>query len=91
MGRITERFAALRARGERALVPFVTAGDPDLATTAALVPALAEAGADLIEIGVPFSDPLGDGPVIQRASERALASGTVFGQESANGYGTGAV
>jgi tryptophan synthase alpha chain len=76
MSRISERFAALRARGERALVPFVTAGDPDLATTQELVLALAGAGADLIEIGVPFSDPLADGPLIQRASERALRSGT---------------
>jgi tryptophan synthase alpha chain len=76
MGRIAERFAALRARGERALVPFVTAGDPDLSVTQKLVPALVEAGADLVEIGIPFSDPLADGPTIQRASERALRSGT---------------
>lgn len=76
MGRIGERFAALRARGERALVPFVTAGDPDLPTTEAVVRAIVEAGADLVEIGVPFSDPLGDGPVIQRANERSLAGGT---------------
>jgi tryptophan synthase alpha chain len=76
MGRIGERFAALRARGERALIPFVTAGDPELATTQALVLALAESGADLIEIGIPFSDPLAEGPTIQRASERALRSGT---------------
>jgi len=75
MGRIGERFAALRARGERALVPFVTAGDPDLVTTQSLVLALAQAGADLIEIGIPFSDPLAEGPTIQRASERALRSG----------------
>jgi tryptophan synthase alpha chain len=76
MGRIAECFAALRARNERALVPFVTAGDPDLSTTEALVPALAEAGADAVEIGVPFSDPMAEGPTIQRASERALASRT---------------
>ncbi|MEE9607215.1 MAG: tryptophan synthase subunit alpha [Myxococcota bacterium] len=76
MGRIGERFAALRGRGERALVPFLTAGDPDLGTTEALVLAAAEAGADAIELGIPFSDPIGDGPVIQRASERALRSGT---------------
>ena len=76
MGRIGERFASLRARGERALIPFLTAGDPDLASTQALVLALAQAGADLIEIGIPFSDPLGDGPVVQRANERALRSGT---------------
>jgi len=76
MGRIGERFAALRRRGEKALVPFVTAGDPDLVTTAAAVEALVEAGADAVEIGVPFSDPMAEGPAIQRASERALASGT---------------
>jgi len=76
MSRLEERFAALRARGERALVPFVMAGDRGLATTEALVPALADAGADAVEIGVPFSDPLGEGPTIQRASERALARGT---------------
>jgi tryptophan synthase alpha chain len=76
MGRIESRFVELRERGECALVPFITAGDPDLATTEALLPAIAEAGADLIEIGVPFSDPLGDGPTIQRANERALRSGS---------------
>jgi tryptophan synthase alpha chain len=59
-------------------VPFVTAGDPDLATTAEFVIAMAEAGADAIELGVPFSDPIADGPTIQRASERALASGTTL-------------
>ena len=76
MGRIGERFAALRARGETALIPFLTAGDPDLAATEELVIAVVEAGADLVEIGVPFSDPIGEGPTIQRASERALATGT---------------
>lgn len=76
MGRVAERFAELRARGQVALVPFVTAGDPDLETTEALLPALQAAGADLVEIGVPFSDPVGEGPTIQRASERALASKT---------------
>lgn len=75
MSRLAERFALLRARGEKALIPFVTAGDPDLATTEALVPALALAGADAIELGVPFSDPMAEGPTIQRASERALRSG----------------
>jgi tryptophan synthase alpha chain len=78
MGRIESRFAALRTRGERALVPFVTAGDPNLPTTEALVLAIAEAGADLIEIGVPFSDPTAEGPTIQRSSERALRSGTTL-------------
>jgi tryptophan synthase alpha chain len=76
MGRIGERFRALRAQGRCALVPFVTAGDPDLATTEALVLALAGSGADALEIGVPFSDPMADGPSIQRSSERALRSGT---------------
>jgi tryptophan synthase alpha chain len=71
-------MAALRARGERALVPFVTAGDPDLGVTEALLPALEAAGADLIEIGVPFSDPMADGPTIQRASERALRGGATL-------------
>ena len=75
MGRIGDRFAALRERGEKALVPFITAGDPDLATTRGLVRALAEAGADAVEIGVPFSDPTGEGPTIQRSSQRALAQG----------------
>jgi len=78
MGRIESCFSALRERGERALVPFVTAGDPNLPTSEALVLAMAEAGADLIEIGVPFSDPLAEGPTIQRSSERALASGTTL-------------
>ena len=78
MSRIAERFAALRERGEKALVPFVTAGDPDLETTEALVLAMAEAGADVIEIGVPFSDPTADGPTIQRASERALRAGATL-------------
>lgn len=76
MGRIGERFGELRGRGETALVSFVTAGDPDLETTRALLLCMAEAGADLIELGVPFSDPIGEGPTIQRSSERALASGT---------------
>jgi tryptophan synthase alpha chain len=75
MSRIAERFALLRSRAEKALIPFVTAGDPDLATTEALLPALAQAGADVIELGVPFSDPMAEGPTIQRASERALRSG----------------
>ncbi len=76
MERIAARFRALRERDERALIPFLTAGDPDLATTEALVLALAEAGADALELGVPFSDPIAEGPTIQRASERALAGGS---------------
>jgi tryptophan synthase alpha chain len=78
MSRIEKRFAELRSRGERAFVPFVTAGDPDLATSEALVLGLAAAGADVIEIGVPFSDPIADGPTIQRATERALLKGTTL-------------
>ena len=70
--RITERFKQLKAKGRNAFIPYLTAGDPDLATTEQLLVALAEAGADVIELGVPFSDPMADGPVIQRASERAL-------------------
>src|SRR5947209_5691909 len=72
MSRITERFERLKAEGRKAFIPYITAGDPDLATTEALMLALDEAGADIIELGVPFSDPMADGPVIQRASERAL-------------------
>jgi tryptophan synthase alpha chain len=74
--RIERAFARAKAEGRAALVVFVEAGDPDLATTARLLPALAEAGADVLEIGVPFSDPIADGPTIQRASERALKGGT---------------
>ena len=73
--RIAERFDALRAAGRTGLVTYVTAGDPDRATSADIVRALDRAGADVIEVGVPFSDPLADGPVIQRATERALAAG----------------
>jgi len=75
MSRLAARFAQLRARGERALLPFLTAGDPSLEATPELVLAAAAAGADAIEIGVPFSDPIAEGPVIQRASERALRAG----------------
>jgi tryptophan synthase alpha chain len=78
MGRISERFEALRGRKETALISFVTAGDPDLETTEALVLSLAASGVDLIELGVPFSDPIAEGPAIQRASERALAAGATL-------------
>jgi len=78
MSRIEATFATLKQRHETALIPFITAGDPDLAVTAELVLTLAEAGADLIELGVPFSDPMADGPTIQAASERALATGTTL-------------
>jgi tryptophan synthase alpha chain len=76
MGRIGDRFELLRSRNETALVAFVTAGDPDLETTERLLYALRDAGADVIEIGVPFSDPMAEGPTIQRSSERALEKGT---------------
>jgi tryptophan synthase alpha chain len=72
MTRITKKFEELKREGRKAFIPYITAGDPDLATTEELLLALAEAGADVIELGVPFSDPMADGPVIQRASERAL-------------------
>ena len=78
MSRIETTFATLKQRQETALIPFITAGDPDLSVTAELVLTLAEAGADLIELGVPFSDPMADGPTIQAASERALAAGTTL-------------
>ncbi|MHB8346547.1 MAG: tryptophan synthase subunit alpha [Acidiferrobacterales bacterium] len=71
--RLADRFKALKARGRTALIPFITAGDPEPRVTVPLMHALAEAGADIIELGVPFSDPMADGPVIQKASERALA------------------
>ncbi len=76
--RIQQRFNTLQQQGGKALVTFITAGDPDLATTAAMLPLLAEAGADIIELGIPFSDPMADGPTIQRASERALAGGVTL-------------
>lgn len=76
--RISKRFAELRASGELGIVAYITAGDPSLDATLNFVLALAEAGADIIELGVPFSDPLADGPTIQRASERALKAGTAL-------------
>jgi len=78
MTRISERFQQLKQRQELGLVAYITAGDPDLRATAEFIPALEEAGVDVLELGVPFSDPLADGPVIQRASQRALASGTTL-------------
>lgn len=76
MNRISRAFALAAQDGRSAVMPYVTAGDPNLAVTAALLPALAEAGADMVELGVPYSDPLADGPTNQRAAQRALASGT---------------
>lgn len=75
MNRIDQRFAKLQSAGRTGLIPFVTAGDPSPDTVVALMHALVESGADLIELGVPFSDPMADGPTIQHADERALAAG----------------
>lgn len=76
MSRITATFEKLKQQGKKALIPFVTAGDPDQAMTLPIMHALVAAGADVIELGVPFSDPMADGPTIQRSSERALVHGT---------------
>ena len=75
MSRIAATFESLRNQGRKALIPFITAGDPDPGLAVPLMHALARAGADAIELGVPFSDPMADGPVIQRSSERALKRG----------------
>ncbi|MDO8418512.1 MAG: tryptophan synthase subunit alpha [Rubrivivax sp.] len=75
MSRIAATLAALKAQGRTALIPYVTAGDPYADATPEIMQALADGGADIIELGVPFSDPMADGPVIQKASERALARG----------------
>ena len=75
MSKITATFQQLRSRGEKALIPFVSAGDPDLETTYRLVLEMQRRGADIIELGVPFSDPIADGPTIQKASQRALRAG----------------
>ncbi|HLV95813.1 MAG TPA: tryptophan synthase subunit alpha [Candidatus Acidoferrales bacterium] len=77
-GRIATRFRELSRRGELGLVAYITAGDPSLAASEKIVLAAADAGADVVELGVPFSDPVADGPTIQRASERALRSGTTL-------------
>ena len=78
MGRIEERFKSLKKEGRKAFVAYLTAGDPDLETTAELIPALEAAGVDMVEIGVPFSDPTADGPAIQAASQRALMRGATL-------------
>jgi tryptophan synthase alpha chain len=75
MSRIAAAFTALKQKNRKALIPFITAGDPDPSLAVPLMHALAKAGADVIELGVPFSDPMADGPTIQRASERALKHG----------------
>src|ERR1044071_7562894 len=74
MSRIASKFEQLRRAGRKGFIPYITAGDPDLETTCRLILELERSGADIIELGVPFSDPMADGPVIQRASERALRS-----------------
>jgi tryptophan synthase alpha chain len=79
LGRIEEAFDQLNREGKKGFIPFITAGDPDLETTAELLIELSQAGATVIELGVPFSDPMADGPVIQRASERALRHGLGIG------------
>ena len=75
MGRISRKFKQLKCEGRKALIVFVTAGDPDIALTESLVPQIAAAGADIIELGIPFSDPMADGPTIQLSSDRALSGG----------------
>jgi tryptophan synthase alpha chain len=78
MSRITQCFNKLRAEGRKALVPYITAGDPDIGNTLGIMHALVKNGADVVELGFPFSDPSSDGPVIQRAIERSLARGTTL-------------
>ncbi len=78
MRRIEQAFSALKKKGEKALVAYITAGYPDLETTRALIPSLVRAGVDILEVGVPFSDPTADGPVIQAASQAALKNGTTL-------------
>jgi tryptophan synthase alpha chain len=80
MPRIAERFTRLKRDGRRALIPYITAGDPEPRLTVPLMHALVKAGADVLELGVPFSDPMAEGPVIQRAMERALAHGVTLTQ-----------
>ena len=78
MSRISARFDGMRKVGRKGFIPFVTAGDPDVATSGLILSKLAEMGADIIELGVPFSDPMADGPTIQRSSQRALDGGTTL-------------
>ena len=78
MNRIAKQFDELRLSGRRGFIPFVTAGDPDLRTSLSIVEVLADEGADIIELGIPFSDPMADGPTIQASSQRALANGVTL-------------
>ena len=80
--RIDKRFAALKAEGRAALVTFLIAGDPDAATSLAIVKALPAAGADVIELGMPFTDPMADGPAVQAAGLRALQAGADHGEDA---------
>ena len=85
MTRIERRFAELKREGRAGLVAFVTAGDPDHATSLAILKGLPAAGADIIELGMPFSDPMADGPAIQASSQRALKVGPNHGQDARHG------
>src|SRR5688572_1518222 len=80
MSRISQRFEELRSAGKKGMVVYIMAGDPDLETTRNLILELERSGADVIELGVPFTDPLADGPTIQAANERALAAGVTLDQ-----------
>ena len=84
MSRIKNTFEKLSGQGRKALIPFITAGDPDPALTLPLMRALVDGGADIIELGVPFSDPLADGPVIQRSSDRAVQQALAAEPQSAS-------
>ena len=84
---LTPRFATCATQGRTGLVTYVTAGDPDLERSREILVRLDRAGADVLEVGVPFSDPLADGPVIQRATERAIAAGTTLRQGAGHGLG----
>ena len=77
-GRIEQRFERLKREGKKAFIPYIMSGDPDMKTTESLIMMLEDCGADVIELGVPFTDPLADGPTIQRAAERALANGVTL-------------
>ena len=83
-GRIEKRFQALKRDGRPGLVTFVTAGDPDFETSLNIIQKLPASGSDIIEIGMPFSDPMADGPAIQASSQRALASGMTLGRKQRN-------
>ena len=87
MTRIERRFAELKREGRAGLVTFITAGDPDYETSLAILKALPGAGADIIELGMPFSDPMADGPAIQASSQRALKSGQTMKKTLADGQG----